>query len=1082
MAGFNLFMSNRMERLVEALAQVVKRPLSSPFDPETIVVQSQGMEKWLAMELAVHQGICANYWFPFPNSFMHKLFEAIFPGIPKRYPYDPEILTWRIMGLLPSLTEEPAFISLKNYIQGENRTLRLYQLSRRIANAFDQYVVFRPEMVLSWEQGEDSHWQAVLWRELVRLTGRCDHMAFLGKAFIEKIERNNLINGLFPERVSIFGAATLPPLYLRVLHSISRFMEVNFFFMNPCSEYWGDIVSHQEAAKILAMPLSRGVEAADLYLRQGNSILASTGAVGREFLDLLLELSPEEKHIFHDPGCESILSSLQSDILNLREPETGSAQKRKVNTDDLSIQIHSCHGPMREMEVLQDRILDMLERIPGLVPNDILVMTPDLDKYTPFIHAVFDLPRSDPRWIPFSVADRKSRDEISCLETFMKVLDLAGGRFTSTRVMEILTSPNVAMRHQLSEADLEVLENWVGSAGVRWGKDKEERRSFGLPDNEENTWKAGVERLLLGYAMPGFNQRMFKDILPYDHIEGKDAQVLGNFLVFFDQLKLHTKALEESRTLSCWADVLRNIMDGLFMEGGGKELQRLRKAVSDMAATQEIASFRDQVVDVSVIREHLGSILKEGALGYGFLDGGITFCAMVPMRSIPRKVICLAGLNSDIFPGRSCPPDFDIMASNPKKGDRSRRKDDRYLFLEALLSARDALCITYVGQDIVDNSPIPPSVLVNDLMDYLEKAFVSEKGGDISGHVKTTHRLQAFSPAYFNGGVLFSYSKDNLEAAKSLLQPSNGHVPFFARQLSDPGEEWYTVSVETLCDFFVNPARFILKRRLGIYLEERDTVLEEKEPFEMGPLDRYKIAQEILAGQIDKSGAADLFYIKKAAGDLPHGAVGELQYLKILKDVDIFSCSLEEFLKEPLRDPVRLDVRLCGFNLVGTIKGIYGPRLIRFRHARLNGRDRLRLWIELLCASLANKEQGPFSGILAGWQKGPEICKYSVPEESQRTLSSLLGLYKKGLRAPLKFFPEASWQYSREVFSKGKSKAEALATVMAIWNGEFMNAREKNDPYVVRCFGEMIPLDETFQDASERVYAPLLDLEEKLVW
>jgi exodeoxyribonuclease V gamma subunit len=356
------------------------------------------------------------------------------------------------------------------------------------------------------------------------------------------------------------------------------------------------------------------VEAADLYLRQGNSILASTGAVGREFLDLLLELSPEEKHIFHDPGCESILSSLQSDILNLREPETGSAQKRKVNTDDLSIQIHSCHGPMREMEVLQDRILDMLERIPGLVPNDILVMTPDLDKYTPFIHAVFDLPRSDPRWIPFSVADRKSRDEISCLETFMKVLDLAGGRFTSTRVMEILTSPNVAMRHQLSEADLEVLENWVGSAGVRWGKDKEERRSFGLPDNEENTWKAGVERLLLGYAMPGFNQRMFKDILPYDHIEGKDAQVLGNFLVFFDQLKLHTKALEESRTLSCWADVLRNIMDGLFMEGGGKELQRLRKAVSDMAATQEIASFRDQVVDVSVIREHLGRILKEGSL------------------------------------------------------------------------------------------------------------------------------------------------------------------------------------------------------------------------------------------------------------------------------------------------------------------------------------------------------------------------------------------------------------------------------------------------------------------------------------
>ncbi len=229
------------------------------------------------------------------------------------------------------------------------------------------------------------------------------------------------------------------------------------------------------------------------------------------------------------------------------------------------------------------------------------------------------------------------------------------------------------------------------------------------------------------------------------------------------------------------------------------------------------------------------------------MTGGMTFCAMLPMRSIPFRVICLLGMNDDAYPRQTKPLGFDLMARNPRPGDRSRRNDDRYLFLEAILSAREKLHISYVGQSIQDNSIRPPSVLVSELLDYIEEGF-EVPGEKILEHIVTKHRLQAFSPEYFRkkGKLIQLFPGESARPHGRSWILTKKERRFITRGLPEPSEEWKTVDVNQLCRFLTNPAKFLLTQRLGIYLEEEEALFDETEPFEVKGLEKYQLEQELV--------------------------------------------------------------------------------------------------------------------------------------------------------------------------------------------------------------------------------------------
>ncbi|MFH1124424.1 MAG: exodeoxyribonuclease V subunit gamma, partial [Pseudomonadota bacterium] len=719
MATLRLFTSNRLEILAERLGEVLRTPLASPLASEIVVVQSRGMERWLSMQLAERHGICANFRFPFPNAFVQEIFGKVLGNLPERSPFEPDIMVWRIMERLPSLIAEPGFEDLKNYLGDTRQSLKLYQLSDRIADTFDQYLLFRPEMIFRWERHQEGHWQAVLWRDLVQ--GNEDkHRAALAKGFFDAVRESSVDGHAFPERISVFGISALPRFHMQVLAGLSSFTQVNLFLMNPCREYWGDILSSREIER--RMVGEGRVDGAEgkLHLEKGNSLLASTGTLGRDFFDLINEFNCDEYPAFEEPGEGTLLSCLQSDILNLVErPERGK-EKKRLSPNDRSLQIHSCHSPMRELEVLRDRLLDMFEGDPELMPKDILVMTPDVEVYAPYIQAVFDQPVEDERRIPYSIADRSMRDEGRMTETFLSILDLPGGRFGASEILALLESKEVRRRLGFSDPDPDLVRRWVKESGIRWGIDAESRTQLDLPPFAENTWRAGLDRLLMGYAMAGEDEKMFGPVLPYDHMEGEETAVLGVLVDFAERLFNHVSSLARPKSLEGWSGALTEILEGFFLadDKSEQEMLTLRRSLGGLARTQELALFSREI-DIRVIRYHLAQVLARSGFGYGFMTGGVTFCAMLPMRSIPFKVICLVGMNDDAYPRESKPLSFDLMAKHPRPGDRSRRHDDRFLFLEALLSARERLYVSYVGQDIQDNSRLQPSVLVSELMDYL---------------------------------------------------------------------------------------------------------------------------------------------------------------------------------------------------------------------------------------------------------------------------------------------------------------------------------------------------------------------------
>jgi len=1076
-----LFTSNRLEILADTLAEVLRKPLASVLDEEIIVVQSKGMERWVSMQLAQRHGICANYRFPFPNAFVHEVFQKVIPDLPERSAFDPKTMTWRIMKLLPSCIRKPGFESLSAYLGDTQRNLKRFQLSERIADTFDQYLLFRPEMIFRWEGGEENHWQAVLWRELVKETGTM-HRAALGKAFCNATEEFPTTLHSLPERISVFGISALPRFHIQMFEALSRFSQINLFLMNPCKEYWGDILSDWEMKKTIARKGTGDLAFEELHLEKGNSLLASMGVLGKDFFDLVNEYDCAEFPSFKISGENTLLSWIQSDILNLRDRHQDLNAKEMIARNDNSIQVHSCHSPMREIEVLHDRLLDMFEKDSDLLPKDILVMTPDIETYAPYIQAVFDTPADASRKIPFSIADRIIRRESEIINTFLAILDLLGSRFTASQVFAILESTAVHRKFDIMETDLTLVRKWLTDTRIRWGIDREDRSQLGLPALADNTWKAGLERMILGYALPGQDENMFNGILPYDYIEGSNASVLGRLLDFTEQLFTHVTSLGQPRTLNQWSKTLTELCEKFFMpdEDTEREMQVIRHTLNDLGDMQKIAIF-DEEIDINVIKWHLKNFLETEGFGFGFITGGVTFCAMLPMRSIPFKVICCVGMNGDAYPRQAKPLGFDLIAKHPQPGDRSRRNDDRYLFLEAILSARKIVYTSFIGQNIQDNSSIPPSVVVSELMDYIEQGFtISEK--TILDHIFTKHRLQAFSPEYFKKGKkLFSYSEENRQAAQCILEAREVPLSFISRGLSNPEEEWKTVDLNDLSTFFANPSRFLLNKRLGIHLEERASILEDREAFDVKALEKYLLNKKLLEKKLEGENLKDFFPTVHASGHLPHGTLGECIYEELSQGVESFVEKSRPYIQETILEPLEVDLNISDFRLTGRINPIYPERLLQYRYARVKARDRLTVWIHHLALNSLMTDTSPRTSILAGLEPEKKreavwaAWEYSPVENSKEILERLLKEYWAGLMKPLHFFSDTSWTYVNTLLEKNKSEEDALNSARRIWEKTDYNRGECEDPYYQLCFGNIDPLDSEFRRIAEEIFRPFLE-------
>ncbi len=1047
-----LHQSNRLEHLARRLAELLSRPVDDPLRAEWVVVQHPGMGRWLSLELAASMGIAANLAFPLPAVFVWEAFRQLLPQVPELDRYQPNRLAWRLHGLLSSVAFGHPSPLLSSYLErGDER--RRFQLAEQLATLYDRYLLYRPDWILAWERGESATegdaWQAELWRRLAAQEPY--HWVGLQQAFFASPMHPP--TGGLPSRISLFGVPTLSPGYLQTLQRLAERIDVHLFLLNPCAAHWAEIVAPQEQ---LRRELDNTAEA--LYLEVGHPLLATLGRQGRDFFAAVNEFDPGSEELFEPAPSQTLLARLQNQILDLEEPAPG------ASADD-SISVHLCHSPMREVEVLYDQLLAMFETLPDLSPNEVLVMAPEIDRYAPLVEAVFGEPGDRPA-LPYRLSDRALMQRNPLAAALLALLDLPGSRYTLGQMLSLLEQPAVQRRFGLDESSLEPVTRWLVAAGVRWGRDGESKQAWGLPPDEGNTWRQGLRRLLLGYAMPRDGEALWRGLLPLDAAEGGGAELLGGMLDFCHRLFGLESQLARPRPVAEWRETLLGLVQGFFLADATDQdpLEELRGILQRLGDEAGEAGF-DGEVSLPLIRYRLQTLL-EGADGRGFLGGGVTFCALAPMRSLPFRVICLLGMDDGVFPRAQPRFGFDLMADRFRFGDRSRRVDDRYLFLETLISARERLYLSYVGHSQRDNTALPPAVVVDELCDTLRR-MVGDEG---LAQLIHRHPLQPFSPAYFTGdGGLLCYSGQRREAAMRVGRGLRRESALAPTPLETRGETPMTeVPLERLCDFFANPPRLFARERLQLSLEAVAELPEEREPFTLDTFERLDDERAMVEALLLGGDPDELRARLEATGRLPHGSAGRLELEAMLQRAASMAQRLDSRLAGGTRFSRDIDLSLAEGRISGRLHDLTDAGRLVYDLSAFYPYQLLRHWIEHLVMNLTGSSRcGGETRLLELDREG----RFLPPEDAAGLLESLLSLYRAGQDRPLPFYPGTAWSYLDGLDRHDEERA--MREARKRWSGNAFQEGDGAKPYNALLWPDFNVFNDEFGSLAERILDPL---------
>ncbi len=1129
-AGFMVVQSNSLDELRSLVISVMRHYPLAPLENEIALVQSNGIAQWLKLALAEDPedddtggcGIAAAIDVQLPGSFMWQLYRMVLgrDEIPVKSLLDKAPLTWRLMRLLPQLIDQPHFEPLQRFLTHDSDLRKRYQLSERLADLFDQYQVYRADWLEDWAEGRHqlrngrgeakaltpaNCWQAELWRALlvdVGEQGMAQSRAGVHQRFIERINNLEVAPTGLPSRVIVFGISSLPAQALEALAGLARFSQVLLCVHNPCRHHWADIVAdkdllrhqYKRQARKSGMPVV--LDPQTLH-QHAHPLLAAWGKQGRDYINLLDSYDDPGSYraafrdgridLFSESQPQNMLNQLQDDILELRPlSETREHWPAVDPQSDQSIRFHIAHSAQREVEILHDQLLERFSANLDLRPRDVIVMVPDIDSYAPHIRAVFgQLERSDPRFIPFTLADQGQRGRDPLLIAVEHLLKLPDSRFPVSEILDLLDVPALRARFGVEERDLPTLHRWIEGAGIRWGMNAEQRAGLGLPQElEQNSWRFGLRRMLLGYAVGSASA--CEGIEPYDEIGGLDAALIGPLVALLDALEIAHHELTQPAPPKQWGVRLQGLIQ-LFFKASNEhddyllaQLEELRETWLD---TCESVGLQDEL-PLTVVREAWLAGLDQGRLSQRFLAGAVNFCTLMPMRAIPFKLVCLLGMNDGDYPRAQPPLDFDLMGSDYRPGDRSRREDDRYLLLEALLSARNQLYISWVGRSIRDNSERPASVLIGQLRDHLASGWrLNEEHNPLLEAMTQEHPLQPFSARYFHeGDALFSYASE-----WQVLHQANERAADV--EVLEPFVQEEPLSLGQLQDFLRNPVRHFFSQRLKVFFEAAEVPLADEEPFVLDSLQRYSLSDSLLEAALSQLDHADEALEAQAmrlqnSGLLPMAGFGECLQRELIEPLPDLLQRYQQLLTlwpTPLTSALPVSLELHGLRLEGWLSGL---------HQRA---DEGLLSVTTIPNSIGSLKTRKWHRLTRPWVNHLVACASGLSMTTAlvasddslllepldkaaalQTLGNLLLAWQTGMRQPLPIAVKTAFAWLGQT---DPVKAEAAARKAYEGDGQTTDGERRESPALARQFADYDSLtdDETFTGWCDALYRPLLE-------
>lgn len=1124
--------SERADHLCDLLAGVLTKPLDDPMPAEVVAVPTRGVERWLSQRLSHRlgcsdgrgDGVAANIEFPFPGSLVGSSVAAATGVDPAFDPWMPERAVWPLVEVIDSKLSDPALAPLAEHLVAaspsrDDGAVARFAAARHLADLYDQYGVHRPDMVRSWAlPGEEvvtslgrHAWQARLWRMLREHLGVASPAERLGEA-VERLADERALVG-FPDRLSVFGLTRLPPSYLAVLGALARWRDVHLFLLHPSGRLW-DTIADAGATETVRVDLARRDDTTASFA--ANGLLRSWGRDAREMQLVLAahgavegDYSPvdDAPGVVESGGDQpTLLERMQRDIrLNRALPpadtrpagdgpddrDTGGLAP--LDPSDNSLQLHSCHGRYRQVEVMREAVLHVLSKDPSLEARDVIIMCPDVEAFAPIIEAVFGYAGPDGidegeggQQLRVKLADRSIRQTNPLLAIAATLLDLGEGRLGASQVIDLAGRDPVRRRFGFDDDELAQIETWVADTGARWGLDADHRRRWKLGRLRENTWEFALDRLLLGVTMAEDGNRLFGGVLPLDDVPGGSFDLAGRFAEFVNRLGSCIRALGGRNPLAEWCRLLERSTESIASAAPGDswQLDQMRRVLEEAVVESE---GRSVLLTSQETRALLAHRLRGRPTRANFRTGDMTVCTLVPMRSVPHPVVCLLGLDDGVFPRHPGRDGDDLISAEPRIGDRDPRGEDRQLLLDAVLAATKHLVITYCGRDERTNQPRPPAVPVAELLDAVDRTVVAPEGcARARDAILVQHPLQSFDPRNFAAGALnrsgsWGFGRMELSGARSLVTGPRAERRFLEEPL--PARISDVVNLDGLIRFFKHPVQAFLRERVGVYVTgdiDRDGEPLDSLPIESDGLDKWAVGDRVLRALVRGLQLDEALRAERARGILPPDHLAD----EVLADITSTAEQLATWLETLVPDikqasasglaTAEINLELPdGRVLMGTVPGLLDATIVNAVYSRLAPKHRIEAWVRLLALTACHPDLVPSAvtvgrspnsseprpiASLIGWDTGdPQKLK----ETALTHLGRLLTLFDKGMTQPLPLYccTSLAWTQAR------RGGADAFETSLTEWEGRFNWPGEADDECHRLVLGGAVPFNSLLDEA-----------------
>ena len=1071
----HLHTAERTDALADGLADLLVTPLPDPFAREVVVVPARGVERWLTQRLSHRlgvgprggDGVCAGVDFVTPHSLVSLLLDR-----DAEDPWSPDRLAWPLLTVIDDVMGAPGFEDLTTHLGGgdpdDDRAARRYAVARRLAGLFSSYAVQRPQLLARWRQGEDADgaggaldgdllWQAELWRRLLVAVD----VPPPDVRHAETVARLRAGGGDLdlPPRLSLFGHTRLPETEVSLLEALAELRDVHLWLPQASTELWAALGPAAREGQV-----ARAVDTSAAAV--GHPLL---GSLGRDARELRRTLGDQPSSAAPTPPPpETLLGWLQRD---LRANHAPGAEERAARTwprpQDDSVQVHACHGAARQVDVLREVLVGLLQDDPMLEPRDILVMVPDIETYAPLISAAFGMAdvagegAGHPgHQLRVRLADRSLAATNPLLGLAAQLVELVRGRMTASQVLDVAGADPVRARFGFGDEELERIAHWVDVSGVRWGYDARQRATFGLGGLEANTWVAGMRRVLLGAAMSGLDHRQVSGTVPVDDVSDGDLELVGRFAELVERVHAFVASAERATTVTDWTTALSLAVHRLTSTPS-TEVWQVAQFDREVARIAAGAGETGTTLRQADVRALLQQRLRGRPTRANFRTGTLTVCTMVPMRSVPHRVVCLVGLDDGVFPRVSTVDGDDVLARRPRTGERDLRAEDRQLFLDAIVAATDKLVITYTGRGEHTGAERPPAVPLGELLDALDRTAAEP----VRDQVLTHHPLQPFDEANFVPGRLrrdgaFTFDRFALAgagAARADREPVGVLVP---RPLPVAVPSAQDVSLADLHDFFAHPVRGFF-RRLRIARPYAADEVKDAIPITLDALEKWAVGDHLASEVLGGADAIAVGEALKASGQLPPGPLGTGVLDEIVEVVRPLVLRALELRRGPLRT-LDVDIDLgAGRRLSGTVGDVWGNNAVSVSFSTLAAKHRLAAWIDALALAAGLPDENWTVHTIGRHRSGGQVQLIAplAQHEAQAWLRDLVDLYDAGQCEPLPLPVRTSLAWAEEARRvRAGSDGDPDLKARAEWETPRFNdsgfPREDADAWHVRAFGE----------------------------